>query len=926
MHSRCQTHVRPRASSDDSKSDLQLEIAREQPVVDFIDTLSDSGQERLVTILDQFLIDVEEGRTVDVPALLSQNADIAEPLQHYLDGLRLVRRLSQASDEDLLQAVPGGSQSNFPIRKVLAFDQPGSSSRLGPYQLREIVGRGAMGIVYRAYDVQHQRQVALKVLAFGSAVDSSRIDRFRREAKTAAALDHPNVVPVYAVGCEAGVNYYAMQLVEGASLDCRLLHAKSIVCDDFSAAVPSACEQSRLADPLLGPDRYRRISQLCAHAAGALDAAHRAGVIHRDVKPSNLLLGNDGQLWVTDFGLARVQTESGLTKTGELIGTVRYMSPEQASGHGDMIDARTDVYGLGATLYELITGVPPFPGDDMLDLLRRIQNSEAPSPQQHDAHIPRNLETIICRAMRPRPCDRYPTAAAMAEDLRRFADGKQILAHSVTFTERWVAWAVRHRALTLSVLTLWASILVVSLISTALLVRDQARTTAALQQSEKHYRQARSIVDSLGSSVAKRLAAIPEAEGLRQEILSETIQHYKQFIAASARDPRLHHDVARTRLERARLTAIGDSYANAELAYRSVLESFGFEKLAGETRGGTQVDNEVSHAHSIEHGVPFSGTIDELLLCVQAFNEWGLLASEHGHQTVAQYRCELALRNLAAHPAPTSVEQSKIALAQALTHNNLGVINLRQSKPRESARELQRAIEILRELPTETLDAQELGGEVSDAFSNLSVLLGEAEQYAEAAQAAEQSLAIRRQSQPAEVAEHQSRLAVTYNNLAVFHWKAGRTDAALSAYRLAAELLEETIRRAPSRMNSRHRLAVTLNNLGMALVTHMAQDSGAQDTDAANEAEQVFQRAAVLAQQAFAADPTDAEAVRRLVGIQNNLAVHLRQQKRFAEAEELLQIAVELIQSLPVEQLASTGDASLLKQIQINLQHNHEQL
>ncbi len=900
---------------------------------DVVDSLSESGQERLVTILDQYLIDVEEGRQVDVAELLRDNADIAGPLRHYLDGLQLVRELAQESNPDLLHSVPlsrdplspcklgprdQGTREGFSRRGgMLGRAMPRRGSHLGPYELREIIGRGAMGVVYRAFDARHQRQVAVKVLAFGSMVDRSRIDRFRREAKTAAALEHPHVVPVYAVGCEAGINYYAMQLIEGASLDRRLLAANQLADNQLadnhelqqseiqqSEPQQSEIQQSEpqevrgeniegLAGPLMGPDRFRRIAQLGVAAARALDAAHRAGVIHRDVKPSNLLLGNDGQLWVTDFGLARVQAENGLTRTGELIGTVRYMSPEQASGHGDMIDARTDVYGLGATLYELVTGVPPFPGDDMLELLKRIQTSEPPSPQQHDPLIPRNLETIIRRAMRPRPADRYQTAEAMAEDLRRFASGRPILAHAVTLAERCIGWTLNHRRLAMGLLALWTSVLTFSLIAVALLMRGQASTNRALQQSEEHYRQARSIVDSLGSSVAQRLATIPEAESVRQQILSETIKYYEQFIADSNHDPRLSHDVLQTRLEIARLSALSGSYAQAESAYCGVLLPYGLEQQE-KGKGASS----------------FSGSAAERLLCVQALNEWGLLASEHGDQVVAQQRLETAQHILASQPSRARqqntlidqplvlAEQRKATLAQALTYNNLAVVKLRQSQPRDSARALQRAITILRLIPADELRGEGLGGDVADAFSNLSVLLGDAQQYVAATRAAEQSLAVRRHWQPAQAPEYQERTAITYNNLAAYHWKEGRNSQAIDAYQQAAEMLEQAIREAPSRMMTRQRLAVTLNNLGMALVTQSESENKHAASTVTQEAEQVFQRAAALAEQAVAADPTDAEAVRQLAGIQSNHAVYLRQHSRLDEAAERQQHAEKLLQSI----------------------------
>jgi tetratricopeptide (TPR) repeat protein len=620
---------------------------------------------------------------------------------------------------------------------------------------------------------------------------------------------------------------------------------------------------------------------------------------------------------VTDFGLARVQTEHALTKTGELIGTVRYMSPEQARGHGDMIDARTDVYGLGATLYELVTGIAPFPGEDMIELLRQIQTTEPVPPQQHAPNLPRDLETIICRAMRPRASERYPTAAALAEDLRRFAEGKPILAHSVTLSERWLGWTLKHRKLAASLLALGTSVMAVSLVSTALLMRANARRSAALQQSKEHYRQARSIVDTLGFSVAKRLASIPAAENVRQEVLDKTIEYYDQFIATSAQDPHLLHDVARTRLEIARLTSLSDTYAAAENAYWEVLKPFAgqlnLEPLRATSKAPVQ---NILLAENL-----FSAAIAELLVCVQAINEWGLLASEHGEHLLAQQRFQAALQCLAAHGPAQPSERPKLLLAQALTLNNLAVAKLRLSQPDESARNLQQAIALLQELPVELFRSEELGRDAADAFSNLSVLLGDAQQYAAATQAAEQSLEIRRQSHPTQLVQYQSRTAITFNNLAAVHWKAGRTTEAIDAYRHAADLLEQAMRRAPGRIDTQQRLAVTLNNLGLALSTQQVADTRTDHIASHHQdVEQVFARAAALAEHAVAADPGDAEAVRRLAGIENNLAVHLRQQQRFTEADQRLRKAVALLQSLP-GQSVNSRDAHVVRQIELNLHH-----
>lgn len=875
------------------------------PVDDPTANLSQTEQERLVTILDQYMIDEEEGRHVDVEALLERNGDLRGALQHYLAGLKLVRELASPAQ----QPVP------VPWQKSIRGDATWSGAppaRLGPYELGDTIGRGAMGIVYRAYDQHHQREVAVKVLAYGTLLDTSRIDRFRREAKTAALLDHPNVVPVYAVGCERGINYYAMQLIEGKSLD-RWLELASRQSTSTEPKLPSQ-DELHLENPLLGPDRYRRIAQLAASAARALHAAHLAGVIHRDVKPSNLLLGNDGQLWVTDFGLARVQAETALTQAGELIGTVRYMSLEQAKGQGELIDARTDVYGLGATLYEMATQVPAFPGDDMIEVLRQVQSQEPIHPHRHDPHIPRDLETIILRAIRPRSCDRYPTAADLADDLQRFVAGRPIRAHGVRRHERMIAWARRHRGLTLSLMAAWVCLLVSSITTTVLVMRAQARTIAALNKSEDHYRQARSILDTLGASSAKRLADIPAADSVRQDILAQTIDYYEQFIASSVSDPLLRHDVARTRLEIASLTALSSDYDTASRAYRSALESLVHSN-------GDQTDSQL--LGHLSHGAPDAGvrrhfredlrpllkSTPDLLLYVQTLNEWALLASEHGDQANAQTRLHLALDALTHHQPNSADDQLKLTLAKALSHNNLGVVELRQGQSAQSAQQIQQAIAMLEAIPKESLREAQLGADVADALSNFSVLLGQAQRYAEAAQVAEQSLAMRLATQPFRASESQTRTAITYNNLAAYHWKAQRGPQAITAYQRAVELLEEVIRHAPGRVESHHRLAVTLNNLGMALVTQ----------DAIGRAEQVFERAETLAQTAVAADPSDVHAARRLASILNNHAVLLRNDQRLPEAEQRLRAAAELLSGLPSDETQHAQGQATSEQIQHNL-------
>ncbi len=899
IHNSSATSESTMADTVDDISDSGFaETIQDADGLPLLDGLSPADQMRLVQILDHYMIDVEEGRHVDTELLLAENQEIAETLQHYLRGLELIRTAAncgpgaasrlgrgagQRSTVHLRVCPPGGdSSSTFPSA---------DARLLGAYSLGPIIGRGAMGIVYQARDTKLDKNVAVKVLAYGTALDETRIDRFRLEAKTAATLDHPNVVPVYSVGYEHGTHYYAMQLIEGESLDRRITAAQSL--DSIRKDPVGNSANVRSAAPLVGPDRYRRIAQLGASAAGALHAAHSAGIIHRDVKPSNLMLGNDGQLWVTDFGLARVQAEVGLTKTGDLVGTLRYMSPEQARGTGDLIDSRTDVYGLGTTLYELVTLTNAHAGDDVVSLLHEIQTVEPVSPRVHDPDLPRDLETIILRAIRPRPADRYPTASALAKDLQRFVEGKHICAHTISFSERAITWARQHKTLAWSLLAIWLLLMVASFTTTFFVTREQGKTIVAWKRAEQHYRQARHAVDTLGSSVAQRLSTIPAAASIRQDVLAETMSYYEQFIESSANDPSLASDVAKTRLETARLTSLIGAYSDADAAYRKAAESL------------------ASVVQQPQATMKLADVWTVRLLHARALNEWALLASEHGHQEIALRRLDEALRSLLGQPTLARKLRFQVTLTEALTHNNRGVVLMRSDAHEESKQELEQAIRLWQRVPVDVLEDQQLTSDLADAISNFSVMMSEAGNFSEAAAAAEHSIRVRGLADHGDDdAEHLSRLAIAHNNLAALQWRAGHAEQAILAYRSATDLLEQSIHRAPSQTAPRDRLAVTLNNLGMALAS----------TGDHSEAEEVFRRAASLAKPGVDADPADVEAATRLSGIQNNLGVLLRNQGRIDEANNLLRSAMQRSRHVTNQVPGDVRTRETLQQIEANLQ------
>ncbi len=321
------------------------------------------------------MAELQAGRAPDRRLLVQAHPELATELEACLAGIEFIH------------------QATGP-----ATDLPAS---LGEFRIIRELGRGGMGVVYEAEQTPLRRVVALKVLRFGVVADQEAMQRFQREAETVARLHHTNIVPIFAVGCERGVHYYAMQYIAGRSL-------ADVLAESQRSGKPLSCD---------------RVAAWGLQAAEALAHAHQRGVIHRDIKPSNLLLDGDGVVWLTDFGLAKRMDEATLTVYGTLMGTPRYMSPEQAASLQQPVDRRTDIYSLGATLYELATARPLFgPAEPQL-VIAQILTEEPARPRQLRSGLPRDLETVILTCLAKEPLKRYQTAQALASDLRAVIEG-----------------------------------------------------------------------------------------------------------------------------------------------------------------------------------------------------------------------------------------------------------------------------------------------------------------------------------------------------------------------------------------------------------------------------------------------------------------------------------------------------------------------
>ncbi|WP_422931342.1 protein kinase domain-containing protein [Singulisphaera sp. PoT] len=369
-------------------------------------------ERRLEGILAAYLEEVEAGRFPDRSAWLARYPEFADELSAFFDNLDHVGRIAAPiSDDDAPGTVPfPGSQA--PIAR------PDFVGYFGDYELLREIARGGMGVVYAARQVSLDRILALKMIPDHPGTSQADLRRFHLEAEAVASLDHPNIVPIYEVGQHDGHRYFSMKLAEGGSLTTELPRMRG---------------------------NFIAMARLVATTARAVHYAHQRGILHRDLKPSNVLLDRSEQPLVADFGLARhIEADGDLTRTGSVLGTPAYMAPEHAEGSREVVTTAVDVYGLGAILYEGLTGRPPIQGDSLFETLRRVRDVEPERPSAVDRRVPRDLETICLKCLEKAPSNRYPTALAVAEDLDRWLAGMPITARPTTLPERAVKWARRR--------------------------------------------------------------------------------------------------------------------------------------------------------------------------------------------------------------------------------------------------------------------------------------------------------------------------------------------------------------------------------------------------------------------------------------------------------------------------------------------------
>jgi tetratricopeptide (TPR) repeat protein len=628
----------------------------------------------------------------------------------------------------------------------------GPGYRLGEYRIVREVGRGGMGVVYEAVEPALRRRVALKVLPGAAVLDPRRLQRFRAEAQAAAGLAHPNIVPVYATGCAGGVHYFAMQFVEGESL------------------AAGVARRRQAGGPPADPPVLRDAARLGAAVADALEYAHQCGVVHRDVKPANLLLDASGRVWVTDFGLARLPDEAGVTLSGDLVGTLRYMSPEQALAPHGLVDHRADVFALGATLYELLTLEPVRGGAGREELLRQVTGEEPRPVRRRNPRVPVDLETVVMKALRREPAERYATARELADDLRRWLDGRPVAARPPGAWERLQGWARRHRA----AVTATAAAL---LVSTAVLA---TATVVALAQRDEARHQ--------------RAAADEQRDAFRREY------------ARAEREARVageQRDKARQRLEQARRAAKVTSEAVLRLLrYRPQL---GEEQLQL-MREAVRIYRDLAVEDGAEPAVRFEAA--RALLTVGS--AWVFL----GDRAAAAEHFREAIGRLEPLVAEFPHERSyRVEMATAWTRFS-------QALPvTESAREATEANRLWDEVAgTGPMDF-DLRRKFAHSLQNLGYIYYSQDRFADAQRVLSRSRSEYEWlvAQAPDDRDAGADLAGNHLHHAELSMRLGQPAAALDSVRAGMRVLEPYVRRHPNSPNVRHMEARLLGSLAKVL-------------------------------------------------------------------------------------------------------------
>jgi serine/threonine-protein kinase len=740
------------------------------------------------------------------------------------------------------------------------------------YTLSRLHATGGIGRVWLAHDDRLGRDVALKELRPERADNPTSWSRFLKEAKVTGQLEHPGIVPVYELSRWPADQqpFYTMRFVRGQTMAeaVRLYHQK-------------------LAHGEAGPLDLRQLLTAFVGVCNAVAYAHARGVLHRDLKPENVLLGDFGEVIVLDWGLAKVlaeqedhpsellpirtATESGdETVQGQVLGTPAYMAPEQAEGRQDLVETRTDVYGLGAILYEILSGKPPFTGDEISTLLRRVSREPVARPRERSAAAPAALEAICLKALAKRPALRYGSAKEVADEVQRWLADEPVAAYREPWLSRLARWGRRHRPWVVAGVGLLVIAVVALVAGTIAISREQQQTQKALVSESNARRRTRQALDQMSSGVIETWLAQGKLklDPAQVKFLKDTLALYEDFAQEAGDDPAVregvadaHRRIGTMNHKLGQTAAAADAYQQAIAHYESLVAEFPTEPRFRRELAGTR-------------------------------NNLGVLYFDTGkaNEAEAAYRAALALRQQLVAEFPKEPQYGQDLVAG---YNTLA--NLLSSKGRaKDAEELfQEAIAVAKGLAAEHPDDPKYRNRLALSHRNRGALLLDLNRLKEAEAEYREGIGLMKPlvAQFPTEADYRDGLARDDNGLGQTLAAAGRSSEAESHYRDAILLRKQLAADFPTLTSYRQDLADTQQNLAILCAT-----SGRMQ-----EAEQAFRDALAIRKELAASFPTVTQYRQELASAFNNLGVLLYQTGRPKDAEAAYREGLELARRLAAE-------------------------
>ena len=633
-------------------------------------------------LAEEFVQRCRNGESPSIEEYTEKHPELADQINRLFPSIAMMERFGEREHLDLQSEQSHASLGSGKIEQI------------GDYRIVREIGRGGMGVVYEAEQESLGRRVALKVLANSAVTSPQNLQRFEREAQAAASLHHSNIVPVFGVGEQAGLHYYVMQFIDGVGLNLILRELKQPRGDQDTAV--SGISVSEAAGSLLdgtaadslhlrppggstntiarketvelsaptvesvaqkashqnsqGSRYWKSVGKIGLQLAEAIEYAHSQGVLHRDIKPSNLLLDERRNVWITDFGLAKHESSNNVTRTGDIVGTLQYMAPEQLHGESS---AASDIYGLGVTLYELLTLRPAIEDSHASQLIQQLsQGLQPPRPRKINARIPRDLETIVLKSISHEPGHRYPSAAALADDLQRFLDDRPIRARRVTAAEQLWRWCRRNPAVaTLSSVAVLLLILVVVTTSAGYIREAQQRerieatldiSLDALDKVYERFAPDRIVAPSqitfeIDDGETIELPAQPVLSKETAALLADILPVYDRFAQQDSDNLSLKIEAAKANRRVGDIRQRLGEYEQAEAAYKIAIAKY--QKLADDADDPNQFVTEIARIQNELGNVLQASKNDEQSLVVYRAARDSLEATESSDPEV---RFELA--------------------------------------------------------------------------------------------------------------------------------------------------------------------------------------------------------------------------------------------------------------------------------------------